>query len=126
MIAAADFQPIAVNKLYHPVNQLRVRLDKIPELAESIRMHGLLAPLTVRPTKHGFEVIAGNRRLEAIKLLKMAKAPCRIIDLSDKEAYEVAIGENLHHGYCSIKGHGFSAPDLHSINTKTVIACKSH
>jgi ParB family chromosome partitioning protein len=97
MIAAADFQPIAVNKLYHPVNQLRVRLDKIPELAESIRMHGLLAPLTVRPTKHGFEVIAGNRRLEAIKLLKMAKAPCRIIDLSDKEAYEVAIGENLHH-----------------------------
>jgi ParB family chromosome partitioning protein len=57
----------------------------------------LLHPIVVRPRQHKFEVIAGNRRLEAVKLLKLRKINCHVIELSDKEAYEVAIVENVQH-----------------------------
>lgn len=90
-------QQIAVNKLFHPLHQLRSRLENIVELADSIRQYGLIQPLVVRPTKGGFEVIGGNRRLEAVRLIKMRKVACQVVELSDKEAYEIAIAENVQH-----------------------------
>jgi ParB family chromosome partitioning protein len=66
-------------------------------LAESIRLYGLLQPIIVRPKSPGYEVVAGNRRLAAAKLLKLRKLSCHIIELSDKEAYEVRLVENLQH-----------------------------
>lgn len=47
--------------------------------------------------RDGFEVVAGNRRLEACKRLGWRKIPCHIIELSDKEAYEVSLIENVQH-----------------------------
>jgi ParB family transcriptional regulator, chromosome partitioning protein len=66
-------------------------------LAELIRQYGLLQPIIVRPKSPGYEVVAGNRRLAAAKLLKLRKLSCHIIELSDKEAYEVGLVENLQH-----------------------------
>jgi len=90
-------QDLSVADIHHPSEQLRSNLDNVEELAESIKQHGLLQPIVVRPEKHKFEVVAGNRRLAAVRLLKLRKIVCHIIDLSDKEAYEVALVENVQH-----------------------------
>jgi ParB family chromosome partitioning protein len=72
-------------------------LDNLAELAESIRLHGLLQPIVVRPMPRFYEVVAGNRRFAATKLLGLRKISCHLVDLSDREAYEVALVENLQH-----------------------------
>lgn len=74
-----------------------MKLDDIDELATSIKQYGLLHPIVIRPKENNYEVVAGNRRLEASKLLRLRKINCHIIELSDKEAYEVAIVENVQH-----------------------------
>jgi len=66
-------------------------------LAESIKHYGLLQPIVIRPVSPSYEVVAGNRRLAAAKLLKLRKLSCHVIELSDKEAYEVGLVENLQH-----------------------------
>lgn len=90
-------QEIAVSKVHHPPNQIRVRLEDIEDLALSIKQQGLLQPIVVRPKSHEYEVVAGNRRLEAVRSIKLRKISCLIVELSDREAYEVALVENVHH-----------------------------
>ena len=74
---------------------LRRSLGDLKELMSSIAQKGLLQPIVVRPCGDGFEIIAGNRRYEALRRLKWRKAPCIILDVDDKEAYEIAIVENV-------------------------------
>lgn len=69
--------------------------EDIKELAESIDNFGLIQPLTVRPRGDKYELIAGERRLRAAKLINMGKAPCIINDFSDEEIAEIALVENL-------------------------------
>lgn len=74
-------------------------MGNLDELACSIREKGLLQPIVVRPldnTSH-FEVVAGNRRFQACNNLHCRKIPCYIVDLDDKEAYEVSLVENVQH-----------------------------
>lgn len=57
---------------------------------------GLLQPIVVRPVgEDRFEVVAGTRRFEACRRLKISSIPCYISELDDKEAYEVSLIENL-------------------------------
>lgn len=70
--------------------------ETIKELAASIRQHGLIQPITVRPTDLGFEIVAGHRRYQACKLLRWRVIPARVKALSDKEAFEVQLVENMH------------------------------
>jgi ParB family chromosome partitioning protein len=90
-------QEIEASKIHHPQNQLRTGLDNVHDLAISIQQHGLLQPIVVRPRQHQYEVVAGNRRLAAIRLLRLRKISCHVVELSDKEAYEVALVENIQH-----------------------------
>jgi ParB family transcriptional regulator, chromosome partitioning protein len=90
-------QEISISKLRHSPNQFRISLDNIDELASSIKEHGLLQPILVRPMHHEYEVVAGNRRFAAAKFLKLRKIASHVIDLSDKEAYEIGLVENVHH-----------------------------
>jgi ParB family chromosome partitioning protein len=90
-------QEISASKVHHPQNQLRTDLDNVHDLAVSIQQHGLLQPIVVRPRQHQYEVVAGNRRLAAIRLLGLRKISCQVVELSDKEAYEVALVENVQH-----------------------------
>jgi ParB family transcriptional regulator, chromosome partitioning protein len=90
-------QELNVSKIHHTITQLRMDVDNVQDLAVSIKQHGLLQPIVVRPKQHEYEVVAGNRRLAAIRLLKARKISCHIVELSNKEAYEVALVENVQH-----------------------------
>ena len=70
--------------------------DSIDELADSIREHGIIQPLTVRRLQDGcYEIIAGERRWRAARRLEMDKVPARIIEADDREAMEMGLVENL-------------------------------
>ncbi len=69
-----------------------------PELINlklSIKEHGLLQPIVVRPLEHGFEIVAGHRRFMACKSLRWRFIPCKIREFSDKHAFEIQLTENL-------------------------------
>ena len=69
-----------------------------PELANlksSIKEHGLLQPIVIRPLEHGFEIVAGHRRFSACKSMRWRFIPSKIRDLSDKQAYEIQLTENV-------------------------------
>jgi ParB family chromosome partitioning protein len=69
--------------------------EQIRELAQSIESAGLMQPLVVRAKGKGFELIAGERRLRALTLLKRTEAPVVIHDVDDQIAAEWALIENL-------------------------------
>jgi len=64
-------------------------------LISSIREHGLLQPILIRPLSHGFEIVAGHRRFHACRSLRWRFIPCKIRELADKEAYEIQLTENM-------------------------------
>src|SRR5438034_3092808 len=64
-------------------------------LSNSIREHGLLQPILIRPLIHGFEIVAGHRRFQACRSLRWRFIPCKIRDMSDKQAYEIQLTENM-------------------------------
>lgn len=65
------------------------------DLRESIKRHGLLHPILVRPLEHGFEIVAGHRRFAACRSLHHRFISCRICEFGDREAFEIQISENL-------------------------------
>ncbi|MGV2338628.1 MAG UNVERIFIED_CONTAM: ParB/RepB/Spo0J family partition protein [Planctomycetaceae bacterium] len=68
----------------------------IDELSESIRRHGVLQPLIVRPrAEGGYQLVAGERRWRAAQQAGLEAVPCRVIDFSDRQSMEVALEENL-------------------------------
>lgn len=69
--------------------------EQIRELAQSIESAGLMQPLVVRVKGKGYELIAGERRLRALALLKRAEAPVVVHEVDDQIAAEWALIENL-------------------------------
>lgn len=70
--------------------------DKLEELAESIREHGIIQPLTVRKLSSGYyQIIAGERRWRAARLAGLSEVPVNIIEADDRKAMELAMIENL-------------------------------
>ena len=66
------------------------------ELAESIRTQGLLSPLLVRPKgSHTYEIVAGARRYRGAQMAGLESVPVRIVELTDAQALETSIVENL-------------------------------
>ncbi|MGI4830921.1 MAG: ParB N-terminal domain-containing protein [Janthinobacterium lividum] len=59
---------------------------KLHELAESIRQHGLIQPITVRPNSDGLEIVAGARRFRAAQLAELFAVPARIVQIDDAQA----------------------------------------
>ncbi len=80
-------------------NPYQPRLDfeeeSLEELASSLKVHGLLQPLLVRPHNGQYQLIAGERRLIAAKRAGIETVPCRVMELEDKQVCEVAIEENM-------------------------------
>lgn len=75
--------------------QPRQDFGDLEELAESIRQHGLLEPIIVRPIEDGFQLVAGERRLRASRLAGLEEVPCIEIDATDQQMLEFALIENL-------------------------------
>ena len=71
------------------------REDALDELAESIRRHGILQPLSVRRVGTAYELIAGERRLRAAQIAGLTEVPCLILHMDDKESGITAMVENL-------------------------------
>jgi len=70
--------------------------DALAELSESIRTQGILSPLLVRPLgEHTYEIVAGARRYRAAQRAGLDYAPVRIVDLTEAQALETSIVENL-------------------------------
>ena len=72
------------------------RPEELAELQESIRLHGVLQPILVRPSAGGFEIIAGERRFRAAQALGLKSIPAVVRDAaSDRTMLELALVENL-------------------------------
>ena len=70
--------------------------DALMELADSIRQHGVIQPLLVRPLDNGmYQLVAGERRWRASRMAGLMEVPVVIRDLSDHETMEIALIENL-------------------------------
>ena len=71
------------------------REDALAELADSIRQHGILQPLSVRRVGNAYELIAGERRLRAAKMAGLGEIPCIVMNMTDQESGMAALVENL-------------------------------
>ena len=69
--------------------------EALDELANSIRQHGILQPLSVRRVGQRYELIAGERRLRAAKIAGLTDVPCIIMTMDDQESTTAAMIENL-------------------------------
>jgi ParB family transcriptional regulator, chromosome partitioning protein len=85
---------ILISKIKQSKN-IRHQVSDIEELAKSIEQKGLLQPILVRTMDGYFEVVAGNRRYCACKALGWRKIACHIIELDDRQAFEVSLIENI-------------------------------
>lgn len=68
---------------------------KLKELAASIRSHGILAPVILRQTEDGYELVAGERRFRAARMAGIASIPAIIREISNSEMLELALIENI-------------------------------
>ena len=71
------------------------REEALGELADSIRRHGILQPLSVRRVGNSYELIAGERRLRAGVLAGLSEIPCIIMSMDEEESGAAALIENL-------------------------------
>lgn len=95
MVSTSTLQ---INEIIPNKEQPRKTFDEgaLEELADSIRLHGVLQPLLVRPlTTGGYQLVAGERRWRASRMAELKEVPVIIKELSDTEAMEIAIIENL-------------------------------
>ena len=92
-----DVKDIPIDEITDPENPMRSELDRetIFELAESIKREGLINPITVRPKGDRFEVVAGHRRFVACKLAGLSTISCVVRKLTDEQAVEIMVHENL-------------------------------
>ena len=69
--------------------------ESLQTLADSIRRHGVMQPIMVRPIKNGFEIVAGERRFRAAQMAGLETVPVIERELSDQEAMVLALVENI-------------------------------
>ncbi|RMF86514.1 MAG: ParB/RepB/Spo0J family partition protein [Nitrospirae bacterium] len=69
--------------------------EGLESLAASIRNHGVLLPLVARPTAHGFEIVAGERRWRAAQRAGLKEVPVLVRQVEEAESLELALVENL-------------------------------
>ncbi|MCL2425081.1 MAG: ParB/RepB/Spo0J family partition protein [Oscillospiraceae bacterium] len=96
--AEHDFEYLPLQRIEPKSDQPRTHFeeDRISELADSIREHGVLSPIMVRHMADGYyQIIAGERRWRASREAGLTQVPARIVVADDKTALEIAMVENL-------------------------------
>jgi len=87
---------IPLSRLRGSNNHLRSRGENFKDLVDSIRQTGLLQPIVVRGLEDEYyEIVAGNRRYQACRKLSWRKITCHIVELDDKQSFELALIENI-------------------------------
>lgn len=94
---AAEMIHVAVDQVDPCPFQPRRQFDpaEIAALADSLRQHGMLQPVIVRPVGDRYQLIAGERRLRAAVEAQLHEVPARVMDLDDQRVSELAMVENL-------------------------------
>ena len=96
--SAANFVMLRTEQIREGRLQPRAALSPagLEELTQSIKRQGVIEPVIVRPIAHGtYELVAGERRWRAVQALGMAEVPAIVKTLSDKEALEYSLVENI-------------------------------
>jgi ParB family chromosome partitioning protein len=119
---------IPLDQLFPSSANVRIHVPEegVRKLAEDIAMRGLLHPLIVRPEGTGYGVVCGRMRLEAIRLLQRERpqdfanlfgrgVPCIVKELSDAEAIELSLGENLRQNTLTPEERGRGIARLHEM-----------
>lgn len=88
---------LAPHLIQSPPSPMRSEFDAdtVQELAQSIKEHGLINPITVRPVGNFYEVVAGHRRFKACRLIGLQEIPAIVRELTDDQVAEVMAAENL-------------------------------
>ena len=130
----AAIRYIATEEIMPNRSQPRKSFDNssLWQLAESIKKHGILQPITVKKCTENseysifqYELIAGERRLRAARLIGMTEIPCIILDITGRESAELAIIENLHREDLNIFEEAAaiaSLIDLHKLTQEEIAA----
>ena len=105
LLGDAALQTESADSLYLPISQVescagqpRKHFDDaaLADLADSIREHGIIQPLTVRKLASGYyQIIAGERRWRAARMVGLSEVPAIVIEADDRKAMELALIENL-------------------------------
>jgi len=90
-------KPIALDLIDENPYQPRSRFDQqsLEQLADSIKSHGLVQPVLLRPHGQRYQLVAGQRRCHAAKLAGLTAVPAIVRDLSDQQSLEFALVENI-------------------------------
>ena len=96
-ITAGQVLLIPNDQIYPNPNQPRKVFDQgeLVNLAISIRMNGILQPITVRRTEKGYELVSGERRLRASKIAGIVSVPCIVVDVNSLKSAVFSLIENL-------------------------------
>lgn len=88
---------ISINKITPNPYQPREHFDTetLQELAQSIKEHGIVQPLALRKVKEKYQLIAGERRLRAAKLVGLKEVPAVVLELNERQMAEVSLIENI-------------------------------
>lgn len=88
---------LKITEIEPNTNQPRSDFDEeaLRELADSIREHGVIQPLVVRPFQGAYQIVAGERRWRASRIAGLSEVPVVIRELDDHQTLEIAIVENL-------------------------------
>lgn len=102
LISSADTEnsgvrEMKINEIEPNVGQPRKYFndDKLSQLAESIKLHGIVQPLIVKREEDTYKIVAGERRWRAARLAGLESVPVIVKDLSSKEVMEIALIENI-------------------------------
>lgn len=96
--ASSEVILLPLSQVEPGLRQPRKHFDQeaLEELAESIRSHGILQPITVRRLESGYyQIIAGERRWRAARMAELSQIPVNVIEADDKTVMELALIENL-------------------------------
>ncbi len=69
--------------------------NKLNELAESVKEHGIIQPLILKKEEKGYSIIAGERRYRVAKIAELTEVPALIMDISDEKLLQVSLIENI-------------------------------
>lgn len=97
-ISNENMQKMKISEIEPNKNQPRRKFDQesLSELAESIKQHGVISPLIIRPLASGnYQLVAGERRWRAARMAGLSEVPVIVKELSDIEVTEIALIENL-------------------------------
>ena len=112
--AGRSLREIALTEIETNLNQPRKEFDSedLAELAESLRMHGLLQPILVRANGDRYIIIAGERRYRAAKMAGFEKIACIVQECSLQESAERALVENIQRAELSAVDEGLAYQQL--------------